>query len=122
MSAIAELPLHVILAALLWLMAAGTIWQGVRRLAKGLSRVDHPASAVRVVRGIRGVIVAVSLAALGGGMLFASKGAPGVWRDLPGRGTVRDRGGPSGPARGPAAPAGTETASGITIPSPIMKS
>jgi hypothetical protein len=74
MSAIAELPLHVILAALLWLMAAGTIWQGVRRLAKGLSRVDHPASAVRVVRGIRGVIVAVSLAALGGGMLFASKG------------------------------------------------
>src|SRR5918995_4813877 len=71
MSAIAELPLHAILAALLWLMAAGTIWQGVRRLAKGLSRVDHPASAVRVVRGLRGVIVAVSLAALGGGMLFA---------------------------------------------------
>jgi hypothetical protein len=74
MSAIAELPLHVILAALLWLMAAGIIWQGVRRLAKGLSGVDHPASAVRLVRGIRGVIVSVSLAALGGGVLFASKG------------------------------------------------
>jgi hypothetical protein len=121
MSAIAELPLHVILAALLWLMAAGIIWQGVRRLAKGLSGVDHPASAVRVVRGIRGVIVAVSLAALGGGVLFASKGllAFGViflsWRSHR-RGTVRDRGGPSGPARGPAGRVGTETASGINIP------
>jgi hypothetical protein len=53
MSAIAELPLHVILAALLWLMAAGTLWKIVRRLANGLSGVDHPASAVRVVCGIR---------------------------------------------------------------------
>jgi hypothetical protein len=74
MSAINELPLHVILAALLWLLAGGALWQGMRRLAKGLCEVDHTASALWVVRGIRGVIVAVSLAALGGGVLFASKG------------------------------------------------
>ena len=74
MSAIHELPHHVILAALCWLLAAGAIGQGVRQLAKGLCLVDHPASARWVVRGLRGVIIAVSVAALGGGVLFASKG------------------------------------------------
>jgi uncharacterized membrane protein YadS len=74
MRAIDEIPIEVILAALLWMLAAGAIWQGVRRVAKGLREVDHPASAFRVVRGIRGVIIAVSLASLGGGVLFASKG------------------------------------------------
>ena len=66
MHAIDPLPVHVILAALLW--------QGIRGLAAGLCEVNHPASALRVVCGIRGVIVAVSVAALGGGMLFASTG------------------------------------------------
>jgi hypothetical protein len=74
MNAINDLPIHVILAGLLWLLAAGALWHGMRRLAKGLSRLDHPSSAFRVVRGMRGVIVTVSLAALGGGVLFASKG------------------------------------------------
>lgn len=36
--------------------------------------MDHPASALRIVRGLRGVIVAVSLAALGGGMLCTIPG------------------------------------------------
>jgi hypothetical protein len=74
MHAIDTLPLHVVLAALLWLLAAVALWQGIRGLATGLCEVDHPASALRVVRGIRGVIVAVSAVALGGGMLFASTG------------------------------------------------
>lgn len=74
MHAIDALPVHMILAALLWLLAAVALWQGIRGLAKGLCEVNHPASALRVVRGIRGVIVAVSVAALGGGMLFASTG------------------------------------------------
>jgi hypothetical protein len=74
MRAIADLPIHMILALLLWLLAAGALWQGIRGLATGLSEVNHPASALRVVRGIRGVIVAVSLASLGGGVLFASTG------------------------------------------------
>jgi hypothetical protein len=74
MHAIDALPLHMILAALLWLLAAVALWQGIRGLATGLREVDHPASALRVVRGIRAVIVAVSVAALGGGVLFASTG------------------------------------------------
>src|SRR5262245_22475351 len=74
MHAIDALPRHVILAALLWLLAAVTLWRGIQGLATGLCEVHHPASALRVVRGIRGVIVAVSVAALGGGMLFASAG------------------------------------------------
>jgi hypothetical protein len=74
MHAIAELPIGVILAALLWLLATGALWQGMRQLARGLCAIDHPASPLRVVRGLRGVIVAVSLASLGGGMLFTSTG------------------------------------------------
>jgi hypothetical protein len=74
MHAIAALPLLVILAALLWLLAAIALWQGIRELATGLCEVNHPASALRMVRGILGVTVAVSAAALGGGMLFASTG------------------------------------------------
>ena len=57
-----------------WLLAAVALWQGIRGLATGLSEVNHPASALRVVGSIRGVIVAVSVAALSGGMLFASTG------------------------------------------------
>jgi hypothetical protein len=74
MHAIDALPLHVILAALLWLLAAVALWRGIRGLATGLCEVNHPASALRVVRGIRGVIVAVSIAALGGGVMCASTG------------------------------------------------
>jgi len=74
MHAIDALPLHVILTALLWLLAAIGLWQGIRGLVTGLSEIDHPASVLRVVRGIRAVIVAVSVAALGGGVLFGSTG------------------------------------------------
>jgi hypothetical protein len=74
MHAITELPIPMMLAALLWLLAAGALWQGMRRLVTGLNQIEHPSSALRVVRGLRGVIVAVSLAALGGGVLFASRG------------------------------------------------
>jgi hypothetical protein len=74
MHAIDALPVHVILAALLWLLSTGALWQGMRQLATGLRAIDHAASPLRVVRGLRGVIVGVSLAALGGGMLFTSTG------------------------------------------------
>jgi hypothetical protein len=51
MHAIDAFPVHVILAALLWLLADSALWQG-----------------------IRGVIVEVSVAELRGGTLFASTG------------------------------------------------
>jgi hypothetical protein len=74
MPAIDDRLIHLILAALLWVLAAGALWHGMGRLTTGLGDLAHPASALRVVRGIRGVIVAVSMAALGGGVLFASPG------------------------------------------------
>lgn len=74
MLGIDALPIPMILAVLLWVMAAGALGHGMRRLVQGLSAVDHPASALRVVRGLRGVIAAISLAALGGGVLCASTG------------------------------------------------
>jgi hypothetical protein len=74
MDAIDDRLIHVLPAALLWVLAAGALWHGMRRLARGLGELDHPASTLRVVRGTRGVIVAVSLAALGAGVLFASPG------------------------------------------------
>jgi hypothetical protein len=74
MDAIDERLIYVIPAVLLWLLAAGALWQGMRRLATGLGELDYPGSALQVVRGIRGVIVAVSAAALGGGVLFANTG------------------------------------------------
>jgi hypothetical protein len=74
MHAIDALPRHMILAALLWLLAAVGLWRGIQGLATGLCEVDHPARALRVVRGIRALIVAVRVAALGGGVLFASTG------------------------------------------------
>src|SRR5919106_5758744 len=55
MHAIDAFPLHVILAALLWLLSAGALWQGMRHLATGLRAIDHPTSSLRVVRGLRGV-------------------------------------------------------------------
>ena len=74
MHAIAEWPLHTLLGTLLWLLSAVALWHGMRHLAIGLREIDHPTSALRVVRALRGVIVAVSFAALGGGMLFTSTG------------------------------------------------
>jgi hypothetical protein len=41
---------------------------------EGSCAVDHLAGAFRVERGVRGVIVAASLAALGGGVPFGSTG------------------------------------------------
>jgi hypothetical protein len=74
MQAIAERPFHAMLGILLWLLSACALWQGMRPLATGRRAIDHPASPHRVVRGLRGVIVAASLAALGGGMLLTSTG------------------------------------------------
>jgi hypothetical protein len=74
MHAISALPIHVMLASLLWLLSAGAFWRGMWRLVTGVRAVDHPASALQVVRGLRDVIVAVSVAAFGGGVLCDSTG------------------------------------------------
>ena len=118
MHAIDALPRHVILAALLWLLAAVALWRGIQGLATGLCKVHHPASALRVVRGIRGVIVAVSLAALGGGVLCASTGLLVFGLIFLGE-ELYETGVVLGPARGPAGRVGTEIASSVNGLSPM---
>lgn len=58
MVALGEPPVRLLLATLCVVIAIGATWRGAHLLGKGL----------------RGAIVAVSMAALGGGVLLASKG------------------------------------------------
>jgi hypothetical protein len=67
-------PLNLLLAGLCFLMAVAAAWRGAHGLVKGLREADRPSGALWVVRGIRGVIVAVSMVALSGGVLWASTG------------------------------------------------
>jgi hypothetical protein len=59
------------LAILLAVGGGWTLVRGGRLLALGLREADDEASSLRVIRGIRGVVVAVGLGALAGGVLFA---------------------------------------------------
>jgi hypothetical protein len=74
MNVILEPPMNVFLAVCCWLLAVCATWRGGQWLVNGLREADRPSGAVGVVRGIRGIILAVSLAALGGGVLLASPG------------------------------------------------
>jgi hypothetical protein len=67
-------PINLVLAMLGFFMALCAAGRGAHNLVRGLRQTDYPAGALRVVRGIRGVIVAVSLAALSGGVLWTNKG------------------------------------------------
>jgi hypothetical protein len=74
MMSIYEPPMNLMIAALCFPVVMGAAWRGAWLLAKGLRQADHLSGALWVVRGIRGVIVAVGVSALGGGVLLASKG------------------------------------------------
>jgi hypothetical protein len=52
------------------LVAAGAAVRGARLLAGGLRDAEAPDGSLRVVRGIRGIVVAVGLWALAGGVLL----------------------------------------------------
>jgi hypothetical protein len=67
-------PMNLLLAMLGFLTAVGASWRGSRLLVRGLRQADHPAGALWVVCGLRGVIVGIGLAALSGGVLLANKG------------------------------------------------
>ncbi len=62
-------PINILLAGLVLLAATGAVRRGARLLVRGLRAASHPASSLWLVRGLRGAIVAVALAALGGGLL-----------------------------------------------------
>jgi hypothetical protein len=67
-------PMHLLLAMLGFFMAVGAAWRGAQLLVRGLREAGYPAGTIWVVRGIRGAIIAVSIAALSGGVLLANKG------------------------------------------------
>ena len=74
MTAIYGPSVGLVLASLCLFIAIGATWRGGQLLVQGLRHAHHPAGALWLVRGIRGVIVAVGMAALGGGVLLTSKG------------------------------------------------
>jgi hypothetical protein len=74
MVSIYESPMILMLTALFFLIAVGSAWRGAQLLVKGIRQATHPSGSLWVVRGMRGVIVAVGVGALSGGVLFASKG------------------------------------------------
>jgi hypothetical protein len=74
MAYIFEPPMHAMLAGVCFLIAVAAAWRGGYGLFKGLHEADRPSGALWLVRGIRGVIVAVAMMALGSGVLLSSKG------------------------------------------------
>jgi hypothetical protein len=58
------------LAMLAAAVAAGAAVRGVGLLARALHDADDEASSLRLIRGIRGLVVAVALWALAGGVLL----------------------------------------------------
>jgi hypothetical protein len=60
-----------VLALLLVLVSAWAGVRGARLLVRGAGAADEEASSLRVVRGLRGVVVAVGLGALATGLVFA---------------------------------------------------
>ena len=59
-----------IVVALLALAGACAAVHGARLAARALRRADEPASSLWIVRGIRGLVVAVAVWALAAGLVF----------------------------------------------------
>jgi hypothetical protein len=55
------------------LVGAGAGVRGIALLGRGLAYADDDRSSLDVIRGIRGVVIAVAAAALAGGMLFEQR-------------------------------------------------
>lgn len=63
----------LVLAALTVLGSAWTGARGVRLLARGLRRGEDPSAALWVVRGLRGIIVTICMAALAVGTVLGQR-------------------------------------------------
>jgi hypothetical protein len=66
--------MRLLIVTLLSFLAIAAAWRGVRLLVKGIAEADHPSGPTQVVRGLRGLAVAVGLGALCGGVLLAHPG------------------------------------------------
>jgi hypothetical protein len=58
-----------LLTAVLLIIAAAAGWRGARHLIRGIREADRPSGPVHVVRGFRGLTVAIGLAAASAGLL-----------------------------------------------------
>jgi hypothetical protein len=63
-----------VLAVVALAFAFAALTHGARLVARALRRADDPASSLWLIRGIRGVVVAVAAASLAAGLLSASTG------------------------------------------------
>ena len=62
--------MNLLLASVFSLIAVVAAWRGVWRLAKGIVEADRPSGPIDVVRGFRGLTVAVGLVASSAGLLL----------------------------------------------------
>jgi hypothetical protein len=58
-----------LLTAVLLLIAVGAAWRGARLLVRGIREADRPSGPIHVVRGFRGLTVALGLGAASAGLL-----------------------------------------------------
>ena len=66
-------PASFVLASLLFVAACVSAWRGTRLFGQGLRDPEHPEQTLRVVRGIRGTIVAAALVLIAFGILYRQK-------------------------------------------------
>jgi hypothetical protein len=64
----------VALAVVVGLAGTATLYRGVTLFARALRRADDPESSLWLIRGIRGIVVAVAAASLAAGLATASTG------------------------------------------------
>ena len=72
-AALIGLPLPGVARAVAALLAAGGAWaamHGARLVVRAVRRADDASSSLWIIRGIRGLVVAVAAWALAGGLLF----------------------------------------------------
>lgn len=69
MGSILTVPTSIVLPGLFLLAAVWAVWRGTRNLIRGIREAAQPAGSLWLVRGLRGEIVGVALAALAGGLL-----------------------------------------------------
>jgi hypothetical protein len=71
MTFILEAPVNLMLAVVFLLLTAYAAWRGTRLFVTGLFKIESPSSSLLIVRGVRGWIVALAMAAFAGGVLGA---------------------------------------------------
>ena len=69
-----EFEMRHVIAAVLALVGAWALVSGTQLLKRGLGGADDPSAPLRLVRGIRGIVVGIGAEAIAGGMLFGQTG------------------------------------------------